>query len=127
MLSSDQNIENISQLIVEIKRYIELKSLSLQTDFVSKMTQLLTALVVGAILFMLLIITIMFLSMMLAVALSPYVGGEATGYAIVVAIYVLLALLVYCKRKAWFEAPIANFLGHLFLDEKPNTKNKQAN
>lgn len=117
MLSSNQNIENISQLILEIKNYIELKSKSLQIDFVSKLTQLLTALLVGFILFMLITVAILFISMMVATALSPYVGGDAAGYAIVVAFYALFALLIYKKRHTWVEAPIANFLGHLFLDK----------
>lgn len=118
MLSSDNNIDNISDLILEIKNYISIKSQCLQTDFVSKLTQLMTVLVLGAILFLLGAVAIIFISMMAAAFLSPYVGGEAESYAIIVVVYLLLASIIYSKRKTWIESPIANFLGHLFLNEK---------
>jgi len=116
MLSSDRNIEHISQLIVELKRYTELRIESLETGFVSKMTRLLAAFVVGAVLFMLLSIVAVFVSVMAATALAPHVGGMAAGFAVVVAFYLLVAYVFYRKRHEWIEAPIANFLGHLFLD-----------
>lgn len=126
MLSSDRNIEHISQLIIELKHFTELRIESFQTDFVGKMTRLLAAFVVGAVLFMLLSIVAVFVSIMAATALSPYVGGEAAGYAVVVAFYVLLAVMFYKKRHTWVEAPIANFLGHLFLDGSDSQKDKGA-
>lgn len=124
MFSSDRNIENISQLVIEIKHFIELKIQSLQISFVSKMTHLLSALVVGMIVFMLFSIAAIFVSMMIAAAISPYVGGNAISYAIVVAFYTIIALIVYKKRHTWIESPIANFLGHLFFDDIESRKDE---
>lgn len=127
MLSSDRNIDHISQLIVELKHYTELRIESLETGFVSKMTRLLTAFVVGSVLFMLLSIIAVFVSVMAATALAPHVGGIAAGFAVVVAFYLLVAYIFYKKRHEWIEAPIADFLGHLFLDSSDSGKENAGN
>lgn len=123
MFSSDSNIETISQLIVEIKKYVELQKMCLQIDFVSKLSKLMAAIVMGAVLFLLGAIALMFISMTLAALLEPHVGGMDRSYAIIVALYAALAYIVYSHRKQWIESPITNFLAHLFLDEQadPNT------
>lgn len=118
MFSSDRNVDNIGKLIVELKHYVSLKTESLQIDFVSKFSRLLTVLVVSAVLFMLLGLAVMFISMMVASALSKVVGSEALAYGIVVAFYVLIGSIFFIKRHTWIEAPITNFLVHLFLEDK---------
>lgn len=119
MFSSERNIETINHLIDEVKKYVEIKGRCLQIDIVRKMTLLLGILIVGAILFALLAIIVLFLSFTLAAALAPLVGSEAGGYAIIVVLYIILAVLVVVMRKKWIEAPLANLLGHLFLDKGP--------
>ena len=106
MFSSDRNVDNIGKLIVELKHYVSLKTESLQIDFVSKFSRLLTVLVVSAVLFMLLGLAVMFISMMVASALSKVVGSEALAYGIVVAFYVLIGSIFFIKRHTWIEAPI---------------------
>ena len=118
MFSSDRNVDNIGKLIVELKHYVSLKTESLQIDFVSKFSRLLTVLVVSAVLFMLLGLAVMFISMMVASALSKVVGSEALAYGIVVAFYVLIGSIFFIQRHTWIEAPITNFLVHLFLEDK---------
>lgn len=118
MFSSDRNVDNIGKLIVELKHYVSLKTESLQIDFVSKFSRLLTVLVVSAVLFMLLGLAVMFISMMVASALSKVVCSEALAYGIVVAFYVLIGSIFFIKRHTWIEAPITNFLVHLFLEDK---------
>lgn len=130
MISSDKNIETISQLIFEVKKYIEIKGKCLQIDFVSKLSKLLTGLVVVSALFLLGAIALVFVSMLAASLLEPLVGSTTLSYAIIVAFYALLGLMVYVKRQAWIEAPIVNFLGQLFLDNQTdiqNTDKTQAN
>ena len=45
MFSSDNNIETISQLVIELKKYVELQKRSLQIDFVDKLSKLMAAIV----------------------------------------------------------------------------------
>lgn len=100
MLSSDKNIETISQLLAEVKHYVELRSESLQIDFVSKLSRLLTALVLFAILFMLCALAVMFVSMTVAAALTPIVGSQALAYALIVLCYVIIGMIVLFNRKS---------------------------
>lgn len=125
MFSSDRNIETISQLITEIKRYVELRAESFEIDIVRKLSQLVAALVLGAVLFMLACLAILFVSMMAAASLAPLLRSQAVAYAIVVAFYIILGLIIYYKRKSWIEFPLTAFLAHLFLEDSlKRNKNK---
>lgn len=129
MFSSDNNIETISQLVIELKKYIELQKRSLQIDFVDKLSKLMAAIVMGAVIFLIGVIALVFASMALSDAIAPFVGGVTYGNTIIFCIYILIGLLVYTNRKAWIEAPIVNFLGHLFLSDcnsAHNTNDEQA-
>lgn len=124
MFSSDRNIETISQLIVEIKRYVELRAECLQIDFVSKMSRLFTAIILFVVLFMLSALAVMFMSMTAATAIAPIVGGLAIAYAIIVIAYIMIGIIVFYNRKKWIEAPIAGFLAELFLNNPSSTTNE---
>lgn len=115
MFSSDKNIETISQLIVELKHYVELRTESFQIDFVSKMSRLFTALILFAVLFMLSALAVMFISMTAAAAIASVVGSMTIAYAIIVLVYIAIGLIVFCNRKRWIEAPVTGFLAELFL------------
>ena len=117
VLSSDKNIETISQLLAEVKHYIELRSESLQIDFVSKLSRLLTALVLFAILFTLCALAVMFVSMTVAAALTPIVGSQTLAYALIVLCYVIIGMIVLFNRKKWIEQPITHFIASLFLGD----------
>lgn len=115
VLSSDKNVENISQLLAEIKHYVELRSESIQIDFVSKISRLLTVLVLFAILFMLCALAVMFISMTVAAALTSIVGSQALAYALIVLCYVIIGIIILLNRKKWIELPITHFIANLFL------------
>lgn len=126
MFSSNRNIDTICQLIAELKQYVELKTDGLQIDIVSKLSKLLSALIIGAIVFMISGLALMFVSMMIAAALTTALGSATLAYAIIVACYALLAWSIYHKRKSWIEAPITNFLAHLFIEEQLEEEEKKA-
>ena len=127
MFSSDRNIETISQLITEIKRYVELRTESFEIDIVRKLSKLVAALVLGAVLFMLACLAVLFVSMIVAATLSKILGSQAVAYAIVVAFYLLLGIMVYSNRKSWIETPLTGFLAHLFLEDSlKNSDIKQS-
>lgn len=126
MFSSNRNIETISQLVVEIKRHVELRGKSLQVGFVSKFTRLLAALVLGALLFLFGGLALLFVSLMLVATLAAYLGSAIPAIGIVVLVYIFLGVLVYIQRRRWIEAPLANFLASLFLD-KETLENATAN
>lgn len=124
MLSSDQNIQTIRELVLNLKEYAELKAESVQIGIIRKLSILITVLIVGGLAFVLAAIIIFFLSGTLALALAPHVGGTAISCLIVATFYLLLGCLIYAKRTAWILNPIANFIGELFLKSDESIKEK---
>jgi hypothetical protein len=124
MLSSDQNIQTIRELVLNLKEYAELKAESVQIGIIRKLSILITALIVGGLAFVFVAIIIFFLSGTLALALAPHVGGTAISCLIVATFYLLLGCLIYAKRTAWILNPIANFIGELFLKFDESIKEK---
>ena len=124
MLSSDQNIQTIRELVLNLGEYAELKAESVQIGIIRKLSILITALIVGGLAFVLAAIIIFFLSGTLALALAPHVGGTAISCLIVATFYLLLGCLIYAKRTAWILNPIANFIGELFLKSDESIKEK---
>ena len=124
MLSSDQNIQTIRELVLNLKEYAELKAESVQIGIIRKLSILITALIVGGLAFVLAAIIIFFLSGTLALAFAPHVGGTAISCLIVATFYLLLGCLIYAKRTAWILNPIANFIGELFLKFDESIKEK---
>ena len=118
VLSSNRNIDTICQLIEELKRYVELKTDGLQIDIVSKLSKLLSALIIGAIIFMIVELALIFVSMMIAAALTSLIGNATIAYALIVCAYALIAWIIYCNRTKWIENPITNFLAHLFIENQ---------
>lgn len=116
MLSSDRNIETLSQLIEEIVHYAQLNGRSWKLSLVSKLSRLASALILSILLFMLASAVIVFLSFTLASTLALWVG-TALGYAIIALFYLLLGVLIYLNRKTWVEAPVVNFIANVMLGD----------
>lgn len=118
MFSSDKNIDIISQLVGDIKKDLMLRYERLQINCISKFSQILSFIVVGAILFMLLSLTIMFVSMMVASALASLIGSQTVSYALIVAFYVIVGLVIYTNKKRLIIDPLTNLIANMFLDKK---------
>ena len=116
MLSSDKNIETIGQLLVEIKHYIDLQGKNMQLGLVQKMSKLASALVLAGLVCGLFAVVLIFLSFTLASMLAAFVGQTA-GYLLVALAYLLLAALIYAKRKGWIETPITRFVAGILLSD----------
>ena len=116
MLSSDRNIETLSQLIEEIVHYAQLNGRSWKLSLVSKLSRLASALILSILLFMLASAVFVFLSFTFASTLALWVG-TALGYAIIALFYLLLGVLIYLNRKTWVEAPVVNFIANVMLGD----------
>ena len=116
MLSSDKNIETIGQLLVEIKHYIDLQGKNMQLGLVQKTSKLASALVLVGLVCGLFAVVLIFLSFTLASMLAAFVGQTA-GYLLVALVYLLLAALIYVKRRGWIETPITRFVASILLSD----------
>lgn len=117
MFSSDKNVEAIRQLCEDAKEYLELKGQDVQLSLAEKLSVGLSALVLWGVLLLLGSFVLLFLAAMCAAFLANFVGITAA-CAISAALLLLLALLVYLKRRTWIVNPVTRFVAALILDSK---------
>lgn len=108
----------MQELFEDLKKYLATGTRYAKVEFVSKMTSLVSALILLLLLFMLGSVVVLFLSYTFGLFLANYVGGQAAAFGIVALIYVCVAVLVYANRKKLIVNPLAAFLAHLFLTDK---------
>ena len=83
MFSNDQKIDAANDLLREAKQYADLRLQRLKLDFVSKLTLLLSALVVSIVLLVVFAVVFLFVAYTLALAMAPHVGGLHWACAII--------------------------------------------
>ena len=115
MLSSDKNVETISQLIEMVKHNIELRKEYFKLDIVDKVVRILSAAALFLIITIILAAVLLFASAGAAVWLSQFIG-IAWSLLAVAGAYLLLLLIVYVSRKSWIERPLVKYLSRLLLN-----------
>lgn len=115
MLSSDKNVETLTQLIEMLKHNIELRTEYVKLDATTKMVRLLSVATLAVLLMLIFLPAMLFASGAVAVWLAQYWGVTASLFA-VAAFYVVVLLLVYLGRKAWIERPLVKFLANLLMN-----------
>ena len=114
----EQTNDTLLNLVESIKRYLGYQEKFVKLDLTEKLTLLLTALILGSIIFVIGLIAIIFLALTLSAALKAWLGSPCAAYAIVAAIFILLCLLVYFMRAKWLISPLSRFFSNLLLDKK---------
>ena len=74
MMSSDQNVKILERLVRNLKRYVDLKLESIRLDAVSRITMLISAVLIGVVFFCLASLVAVMLSFAAVVYLAPLVG-----------------------------------------------------
>ena len=114
MMSSDQNVRILERLVRNLKRYVDLKLETLRLDAVSRITMLLSAILIGVVFFCLASLVAIMLSFAAVVYLAPIVGG----YVVSASLEYVVALLLILFRKSLIIDPITRFLVALLLSEE---------
>ena len=117
MFADDNSIENIQQLFLEFKKYLELQKKYTQLEVAEKLTILLSTLILVLLVVILGMVALFYLSFTLAYILDPIVGGLMVSFAIIAGINVLIMALVIIFRKQLIISPMVNFLANLFLND----------
>lgn len=118
MFANDKNIDNLQQLLAELKKYAELQKEYVKLHLVEKLTILISTLILVFILLILGIIALFYLSLFtLAYVLAPHVGGLMASYGIITGCIILLILLIVLFRKRLIVQPMVNFLANLLLND----------
>lgn len=117
MFANDKSIDTLSALYKEIKRYFELQGQYLKLDLVEKLTILLSTLLLILLLVILFMMALFYFSFMLVYVIEAYVGSLIVSYAIIGAIILLMAGIIYYYRKRFIFQPMVKFLAKLFLED----------
>lgn len=117
MFANDSNIDNLQQLLAELKKYAELQKDYVQLHLVEKLTILASTLILVFVLLVLGIIALFYLSFTLAYVLEPYVGGLMASYGIITGFIILLIILIVVFRKRLIVQPMVHFLANLLLND----------
>ena len=115
MLSSDRNVETITQLIEMVKHNVELRKEYAKLDIVEKVVRLLSAAALALTLTFISVAILLFASAAFAVWLSSYIGLTCS-LLCVAGFYLLFLLLVYGSRKSWIERPLVKYLSRMLLN-----------
>ena len=126
MFSTDKNVNTIAELLLNGKKYAEMRMENAERRMVRKLTAVLTGLIMGAIILLVLMIAVIFLSAAATKALAPHLGGEAMAALTVGMFHLAFLILVCIKRKAWISTPLSNVLSIIFLGEKASQAAPEA-
>lgn len=127
MLSSEKNIERIVHILQESKQYAELQLEYAKLDATGKIAAALSATILFVVLFVIGAIFVVLLSCTAAFLLNQYVThNSAVSFAIISAMYLVVAILVYLRRKQWIINPVSRMLGRLlFSSDKETSKTEE--
>lgn len=117
-MSSDQNVKILERLVRNLKRYVDLKLESLRLDAVSRITMLLSAVLIGVVFFCIASLIVIILSFAAVVYLASTVGGYVMASGLVALFYIAVALLLIVFRRPLIIDPITRFLVALLLSEE---------
>lgn len=117
MFANDESIENIQQLFVEFKKYLELQKEYTKLELTEKLTILLSTLILVFILIILGMVALFYGLFALVYVLEPLVGSLTASFGIITSINLFLILTVIILRKKLIIAPLVNFLANLFLHD----------
>ena len=92
MFADDRSIDNLQQLFIEFKKYLNLQKEYTKLEITEKLSILLSALIL------------------------LLVGGLMVSFSIIACFHLLLVLLVITFRKKLIINPMVNFIAGLFFD-----------
>lgn len=118
MFTNDKTIDNLQDILTEVKQYISLQKDYIKLDITHKLTVLLSTLILILILVVLGMIALFYLSFTLAYILEPHVGGLTISYAIITGGILFIGLCIYLFRQKVIIQPLTNFLANLLLNDK---------
>lgn len=116
MFADDRSIENMQQLVAELKKYLMLQKEYTKLEITEKLSKLLSTLLLAALVVMLGVAVLFYLSFTLVYVLAPLVGGLMGSFAIITCFHLLLIVLLVLFRKKLIIEPVVRLIAGLFLE-----------
>ena len=117
MFADDKSIENMQQLFIEFKKYLELQKEYTKLEVTEKLSKLLSTLLLVLLVVILGVVVLFHLSFTLVYILAPLVGGlMMMSFALITCFHILLIVLLVLFRKKLIIDPTVKLIAELFLD-----------
>ena len=116
MLGTGKYTEDIREIILEVKNYLNLQKKYLAIDAAEKATVILSAVAIAAICILLSSTLLLFCTFALAYWIGDLLDSLPLGFLAMAIFIAVLLLLFYSKRKAWVIQPLARMMAQLFVD-----------
>ena len=116
MFADDKSIENMQQLFMEFKKYLELQKEYTKLEVTEKLYKLLSTLLLVLLVVILGVVVLFHLSFTLVYILAPLVGGLMMSFALITCFHILLIVLLVLFRKKLIIDPTVKLIAELFLD-----------
>lgn len=114
MLSSNKNIQSITQLIEAFKEYLSLQQECLKYDITDKLVRIATSLIVFASVFVLSIGFLLYMSFAFVFWLAERIGWFWS-FSAMAGVFLFVIILVLCNRRKWIERPLIRFFADIIL------------
>lgn len=101
MFADDKSVENIQQLFIEFKKYLELQKEYTKLEVTEKLSILLSTLILVLLVVILGVVVLFHLSFTLVYVLAPLVGGLIASYALIACFHVLLIIYLSYSEKTY--------------------------
>ena len=108
----------IVRLAESLKRYLGYQRTYIQLDLTEKLTILLTALIIGAVIFVISIIAVIFIALTIAAAIETWTGNACFAYGSISCLFILTCFIIFWMRKPWIVDPLTKFFSNILLDSQ---------
>lgn len=108
--ANEQTTSRMTKLFEQAQRYVSLQKDYLSLNSAEILTRLFSGIALAAILILVGFMVVLFGSFALAYWIGELLGSHILGFAIIAAVLLLAALLVYVNRKAWIVIPTTHFM-----------------
>lgn len=125
MASMDSTSDIMAQLVASVKRYLGYQKKYIKLDLTEKLTILLTALILGAIIFVIGTIAVIFLALTVAAIIETWTGSAWIAYGIVTCLFIILCIMLYLMRDRWIVNPLTQFFSAILLDDPKNEEHEE--
>lgn len=120
MFTKDKDVELISKIVIDAKRFFELRLRHFHLDSVSRLTELFSVLAVTLVIILFLFMTLMVATIAVFLWLRSLLSGMAA-FAIITGFYFLLILLIVAFRETLVTTPLSKVIGKIFLEKRSSS------
>jgi hypothetical protein len=121
-MESPKLVDNVNEISQNVKDYVRLQTDLLKLSLTEKLALILSALLVGAIVFILLLFITIFASQAFIFWYRDHGGTLTSGAMIVAGFYFLLGLCVCFMRRWLFVNPLVSLISKFLLEEDNDGK-----